>query len=360
MRDSGAVSTGARVLVISAAEPSGDLLCEVVLTTLRGAHVDPGRRPHIRAVAGPRMRAAWPGLEVIARTERLGGAGIVELLPRLPAILQARRALTLQVDASPGLALAVDAPDLHLPWLDAARSRGIKTAMLVCPQLWAWRPDRLDLLRRAADRVLCLWPFEVPWLRARGLSAVAVGHPAIDRPVPLRRPRERPILALLPGSRPERARRLLTPMLRAAAAFPDHDAVLSWVHGRPPSLPAGVRVDAGPGWDLLAQADLAAVGAGTASFEAGILGVPTAVIGALHPWTWALVRRRIEVSAASMPNLLLRRSVQPEVVQDDGPGLGRALMDARGIDATGAAAELRALVGGDFGPRCLSALGLWP
>lgn len=350
---------GARSWVVSAAEPSGDLLCEVLLTTLRAANVDGSGRPHIRAVAGPRMRAAWPDLEVITRAERLGGAGIVELLPRLPAILQARHALTRGLDDGADLALAVDAPDLHLPWLDAARARGIETAMLVCPQLWAWRPDRLDLLRRAVGRVLCLWPFEVPWLRARGLCAVAVGHPAIDRPIPPRRPRERPILALLPGSRPDRARRLLTPMLSAAAAFPDHDVVLSWAHGRPPALPEGVRADAGPGWDVLAQADLAAVGAGTASFEAGILGVPTAVIGALHPWTWALVRRRIAVNTASMPNLLLRRSVQPEVVQDEGPGLRRALMDAQGLDAPGAAAELRALVGGDFGPRCLGALGSW-
>lgn len=339
--------------VFTVGEPSGDGLAGPVLAAIAAS------RPELRwsGVGGPHM-AGTGTHDPLADVDTLGGAGLVELVPRLPSILRTRRRLTKALDALPPLAVFVDAPDLHLPLARRARERGIRTALLVVPQFWAWRPRRVETIGAAADLALCLFQHEVSPLRQRGLAAFWVGHPVGALPLATPPARGRPTLALLPGSRPSEVSRHLAPFVAAARAL-DCSIEVAWRLPADPPQIDGVRFRRDPGVDVLASADVALVAAGTATLEAAILGVPTVVAARLHPVTAAVARRALRVEHVALPNLLLGEAALPEVLQD--LSVGRLVAALRPLvrDPSGArqravttSARLRRLVGGGaFAPR---------
>lgn len=308
-------------MVVSAAEASGDLLGGPLVEALRV------RRPnlHVTGIAGPAMRAA--GVTPIGRTEELGVAGLVEVVPALPRVLRLRRRLQAALASKPRVAVLIDAPDLHLRLHGPARALGVRTVQLVAPQFWAWRPGRAKALASIADRVLCLFRWEVEALRAHGADAVWVGHPVLER-TQSRAPtgQGRPRLVLLPGSRGHERRRCERAFAAAATALGD-------------SVEVHVA-DAKNGLELLRAADLAVVAPGTATLEAALLGVPLVCAGALHPVSGFVARRLLAVDHVALPNLVLGRAAVPEVLQDlSVPAL---LAPLRPILADLAAAQQRA------------------
>lgn len=297
--------------VFTAAEVSGDRLAGAVLCALGE------RRPDLRwaGVGGAAMLASGRH-DAVASVDDLGGAGLVELLPRLPAILRARARLQALLAERPPLSVFVDAPDLHLALATEARRRGLRTALLVVPQFWAWRPGRRQQVAQAADLALCLFEHEVAPLRSLGVAAFWVGHPAAELdPAPPRG--RRPLrLALLPGSRRSEVHRHLRPFLAAALALDCRDVEVAWRLPQPPPTVEGARFTRDSGPSVLARADVALVAAGTASLEAAVLGVPTVVAVALHPLSAVVARRLLQVDHVALPNLILGRRAVPEVVQN--------------------------------------------
>ena len=117
------------------------------------------------------FEAWWP-------QSRLAVRGYVEVLPRLRELLAMRRALAQRLLAQPpDVFMGVDAPDFNLDLEVALRERGVPTVHFVSPSFWAWRASKVDKLRRAADQVLCIFPFEPELLQAHGVPATYVGHP---------------------------------------------------------------------------------------------------------------------------------------------------------------------------------------
>jgi lipid-A-disaccharide synthase len=346
-------------ILLTAAERSGDLLAGPMLAALR-ARV-PGL--HATGIAGTAMRAAGIDRE-LGDTESLGGHGVVELLPRLPALLRAAGGLrgALRSSPRPDLAVFVDAPDLHLPIARSARALGIPTALLVCPQVWAWRPQRIETVRESADRVLCLFPFEEALLQRYGVPACFVGHPATDRPPRAGGPGR--VLALMPGSRPGTRMRLLPLMLDVGCGVARTfglDARLSWTGPPPDGLPGGVVLDRRPGWELLAESDGALVAAGTASLEAALLGVPQVVVARVHPWTFRFVGGLRRAPTVALPNVLLGPGACAEHVQCLDPAtitrdLEGALSDSGRARARDCATRLRALLPSGYADRAAEAL----
>jgi len=317
-------------LLLSAGERSGDLLGGRLLTELLG------RRPnlHITGVAGDAMRVAGGRqLAPIAHVEQLSGAGLVELLPRLPSILKVRRALVRAItQGQPDLVVFIDAPDLHLPLLRLTRRVGIPSMQLVSPQFWAWRPARARQLQNHTEDVLCLFQFERELLQEAGAKATWVGHPVVERATKARAQRtkrSRPRLVLLPGSRAHERARHTRPFLRAAREATrgqDVDVVLSWpAHLQAPV--ADVETSSSEGITLLADADAALVAPGTATLEAAMVDCPLLVAGALHPVSAFVARRMLRDSFVALPNILMNSGRVPEVLQD--LSLGRLLPPLR-------------------------------
>src|SRR6202049_4781107 len=192
-------------ILISAGEASGDTYAARWAAALR-----PRADVHLFGMGGPRMREA--GVELVADCAEVSLVGIVEIARKLPALNRVWKRLIAESERrKPRLAILTDFPGFHLRLARALKRQGVQSVYFVCPQFWAWRPWRANLVRRRFVRGLCIFPFEEEWYRSRGVKADFIGHPLVGN-VAAKRTRvefaaacgldaNMPIVALLPGSR---------------------------------------------------------------------------------------------------------------------------------------------------------------
>lgn len=308
-----------RRLVISAVEPSGDRLAAELVLALRN------RVPvEVRGLVGPAlMEAGATPLDGVRPVEP--AMGVAEVLAHLAAHRRNRRALLEALDPARDVLVMVDAPDFHLPLGRAARAKGVKTVGWVSPQVWAWRRGRVTDVARSVDRLLCLFDFEPALYAGTGLDARWVGHPVVDRVGPSRR--EPGVVAIFPGSRPAEVRRHLPVFVEAALSLRPDTVLL----GAAPGIGLGATgVQVVPGAEALARAERAVTKSGTITLEVALAGIPAVVAHRVHPLTYWLGRLLVRgVDRLALPNLLLRRDVQPELIQRfDAHAVARALRTA--------------------------------
>jgi lipid-A-disaccharide synthase len=338
-----------------AGEASGDTLGAGLIEELRKLAPD----AEFVGMAGPKMIAA--GCEPWYRAEEIAVMGFFEVLPHLRRILALRRELIARIERERVDAfIGIDAQDFNKPAEAALKRAGIKTVQYVSPQVWAWRQSRVATIREAVDLVLCLLPFEPKFYEAHGVNAKFVGHPLADM-IPmtvdkaaaraeLGLPADKPVLAVLPGSRRSEVSRLAAPFMGTAAwlesRVPDltvavaiasdsiaelfHEATFGLDVSRAKRIPSKAR-------EIMAAADVVLTASGTASLEALLTKRPMVVAYKMVPLTYWLLRR-LGVSKLpyfSLPNLLAGRALVPEFVQDQvrPDVLGPAVLGA--LDGTG-------------------------
>jgi lipid-A-disaccharide synthase len=354
--------------MISCGEPSGDLYAGALAVEIRRRAPD----AVIFGLGGQRLMAG--GGELLADYRGLSVTGLVEALRVIPkslAILS--RLLDAARSEKPQALVVVDFPDFNFRLAAAVRKLGIPVIYYISPQLWAWRRNRLQVMKRIADRVLVIFQFEEKIYRDAGVPVEFVGHPLVD----LARAQEskesflgemgldasRPIVALLPGSRPNEVERLL-PVIRDAASrivarLPDVQFVIArapslddrlfsdvrWRNVRPVEVLA--RTD-----DVLAVADVAVTASGTATVQAALHGRPMVVVYRLSPLTYRLGRRFVHVDTFAMVNLIAGRRIVPELIQENctADNIAREVLllltDARRFEDTRAAlSEVRGKLG---------------
>ncbi|MEC7983975.1 MAG: lipid-A-disaccharide synthase [Myxococcota bacterium] len=313
-------------ILISAAEPSGDALGALLIQALSAQH-------SIEAVGltGPKLRDA--GVQSLFRMEEMCAMGLVEVLKKRKPILEAKRRLHDALDDSIDVCIAIDAPDLHLPLLRAAKERSIFSVGYVSPQIWAWRKGRSKTVARSMDRLLCLFDFE-PALYPTDFDAQWVGHPIADR-LPQKRTVQPRHFALFPGSRQHEIDRHLPIYLQTAALIEDARFTLSIPkHLQTPTLPDNVeRTEEGAAAALTAQAALCK--SGTISLELAHLNIPTVVAHRVHPLTYAMARLFVRhLPYFAMPNILSQEEVMPEYIQHLRPStLAQALQTVKAPEA---------------------------
>jgi lipid-A-disaccharide synthase len=202
-------------------------------------------------------------------------------------------------------------------------------------------------MRRVIDRLLCIFPFEQEFFEKRGVSATYIGHPlaALVRPSRSRTeffaqhrfPLDRPLVALLPGSRRGEAARHMPALVDAAARI-SRELPVSFVLARPaggfapadfrqPISGASIQVIEGETWDVLAHADLALAASGTVTIEAALLGTPMITFYKVTPLSWILGKLLVDVPFYSMVNLVAGRAVVSELMQNEMKG-GRLASEA--------------------------------
>jgi len=328
---------GDRLFVFVAGEASGDLLAAPVVAALRAGD----GALHCAGIAGDLMRAA--GCEGWWHTRELSVRGYAEVLRDLPRILALRRSLRLRLlRERPAVMVGVDAPDFNLGLEVSARAAGLPTVHYVSPSIWAWRRERIEQVRAAADRVLLIFPFEQALYDAARVPAVYVGHPLASAipDVPDRAAaRARlglsdtagQVVAVLPGSRraeiaylgPAFAgaiQRLIgdDPKLRFVipAADPSIGSSLRLLLDRYPSAAAATTVLAGRSHDALEAADAVLVASGTATLEAALFKRPMVIAYRVPRLTWWIMRNRGYLPWIGLPNILANESLVPEIWQD--------------------------------------------
>ena len=318
-----------------AGEPSGDMLAARLLRALeqRVGKVE------CEGIAGPLMEQA--GCRSVYPLERLSVNGLFESFGRYPELIPVRRRLAKNYAGQrPDVFIGVDAPDFNIDLELSLRQAKVPTVHYVSPSVWAWRRYRLPKIARAVDLMLTLFPFEQKFYEAHRVNARFVGHPLADE-IPMDSDRvqarrelgldeDRPLVALLPGSRQSEVKRLAEPMLRAAriiarelngAQFilpaatqamvqPLRDAAAQYAGG------TSVHITAGQAHTAMAASDCIILASGTATLEAMLIKRPMVITYKTTALTWAIGRRMLHVPFVGLPNLLAEEQLVPELLQE--------------------------------------------
>ncbi len=323
-------------IAMVAGEASGDLLASLLLDGLQALW------PDVRAqgIGGPHM--AQRGFEAWWPSDRLAVHGYsVEVFKRLAGIWAIRRQLRARLlRERPGVFIGVDAPDFNLGLEADLRAAGTKTVHFVCPSIWAWRAERVEKIRRAADHVLCLFPFEPALLAGHGIAATYVGHP-LAGVIPMEPDRQAArahlglqaqdwVLAILPGSRSSEVQYIAPPFFAAARRILQAQPALKLVVPAVPLLRARieqaaqeaglgshqVQIVTGQSHAVLAACDVTLIASGTATLEAALFKRPMVIGYHMHPLSWRLMQRKQLQPWVGLPNILCSDFVVPELIQD--------------------------------------------
>jgi lipid-A-disaccharide synthase len=323
-----------RVLV-SCGEASGDLYAAALVDALRSLEPDVS----VTGFGGPRLRAA--GATLIGDYQAFSVTGLVEAIPKLPKSWRMIRTIGQAArDQRPNVFVAIDFPDFNFRLLPVMRRLGIPVVYYVSPQLWAWRPGRLTTIRRYVDRMLVIFPFEASIYERAGVPVEFVGHPLVDLSPPVRNRQtflasaglspNRPVLALLPGSRPNELRNVLPILAAAAPKIAARVPGVQFLVARAPALSdalftpvdemrrAGLAVSIAVEStdDVLDAADAVVTASGTATVQTALHDRPMVIVYRLSPLTYLLGRRFVQLTTFGMVNLVAGRSIVPELIQD--------------------------------------------
>ena len=277
-----------------AGEASGDLHGSNLMRALK--REDP--EAEFRCMGGDLMREA--GGDLTRHYREMAYMGFIPVLTHLGTILRNLRACKNDIRAyRPDVVILIDYPGFNLKVARFVHEKlRIPVHYYISPKIWAWKRYRIKAFRRYVDRMFCILPFEVPFFERLNYPVDYVGNPTLDAVSRFRkaRPRdywyfrsrnklkaERPIIAILPGSRKQEIRDNLPTMLRASDDFPEHIRIVAGAPGIEPEfyeqfIPQGaVRLIFGQTYDLLRESDAALVTSGTATLEACLFRVPQIV-----------------------------------------------------------------------------------
>lgn len=294
---------------------------------------------HFFGMGGPRLREA--GVELIADSKEIAVLGITEVIHKVPTVLKILSRLRKEAARrKPALAIVVDSPGTNLPLAKKLRRLGVPVVYFIAPQVWAWRPWRIHAMKKNLSRVLVIFPFEEEIYRKAGIPVDFIGHPLVDVVKPQAGREEflrlqgldpqKPVVALLPGSRPSEISLNLPAMLDAAEGL-SRDLRPQFTMAAAPGIEEGffqrylrpgltIQRIAGAPYDVLASADCAIVSSGTATIEAALLGTPMVVVYRVSQTSAFILRRMIRSPYLAMVNLIAGKRAVPELVQDDFTG----------------------------------------
>lgn len=315
-------------VMISCGEPSGDLYAGALAAEIR--RKEPGA--DIFGFGGRRLAAA--GAHLIGDFQGVSVTGLTEALRVLPRSFAMLRVLAAAArDQRPDVFVAIDFPDFNFRLMRAVHQLGIPVVYYVSPQLWAWRPGRMQTMKRYVDRVLVIFPFEEELYRRADVPVEFVGHPLVDL-VRVRQPRAAllkehgleptaPTVALLPGSRPNELRRIVPGIAASlpliAAKLPGVQFIVAAAPNLPEALfaPLTVPVVHDRTDDVLAACDVVITASGTATVQAALHERPMVVVYKLSPVTYRLGKPFVRVDTYAMANLVAGKRIVPELIQDE-------------------------------------------
>ena len=332
---------------IVAGEASGDLHASNLIKAIR--EEDPAAQ--FRGCGGDLMQQV--GADLLMHYKDMAFMGFWEVFVHLPEVLgNIKRCKADILDWKPGVLVLVDYPGFNLRVAKFAKQHHIKVVYYISPQIWAWKKGRIKQIKRDVDEMMVILPFEEGFYAKHDMKVHYVGHPLLDavsRDLPEREDvrnfktnnqlDNRPIIALLPGSRKQEINAILPQMLQMVELFPQYQFVVSTVSWLPkelyskhlcsytrtvetvctPSLQNGdVRTVCDQTYPLLANAKAAIVASGTATLETAMIGTPQVVCYAGSELSYLIAKHLISgINYISLPNLIMDAPVVTELIQHD-------------------------------------------
>jgi lipid-A-disaccharide synthase len=325
------------VVGIVAGEASGDLLGSHLIRALKERNTDLA----FVGIGGPKMQSA--GMQVLFPMEKLAVRGYVEVLKHFVEIIGIRRKLLGYFLANrPDVFIAIDAPDFNLDLEQALKRKGIPTIHYVSPSIWAWRGERIHKIRRAVSHMLVLFPHEPEIYQRAGVPVDFVGHPLADilpeKPrrnevrETMRIPSRAKVFALLPGSRQSEVKHLANIFVETAKLILQRDpascflvplvsretrAIFEQALYDCDAQELPITIMFGHAHDAIIACDGVLVASGTATLEAALLKRPMVIAYRMPALSWWLMKRKGYLPFVGLPNILCKRFVVPELLQED-------------------------------------------
>lgn len=318
---------------IIAGEASGDLhggnLIAAIKTLDAGADV--------RGWGGDKMQAA--GMELVKHYRDLAFMGFIEVVKNLGTILKNLKCCKEDILAfKPDVLVLIDYPGFNLRVARWAKQQGIPVVYYISPQVWAWKENRVKMMKQCIDKMLVILPFEKDYFKDKwNWEVTYVGHPLIEEISRKQRAgadliikdnngavNQKPVVALLPGSRRQEIEKKLPVMLEVSKAFPAYQFVVA----QAPSLETSfyetftgsypnVSIVNNRTYDLLMQSAAALVTSGTATLETALFGVPEVVCYKGSEISYQIAKRVISIQYISLVNLIMNKEVVKELIQGE-------------------------------------------
>lgn len=310
---------------IIAGEASGDLHGSNLIKALHKQD----NNADIRCWGGDRMQEA--GATVVKHYRDLAFMGFVEVIANLRTILRNIDFCKKDIlQYKPDVLVLIDYPGFNLRIAEWARKQGLKIIYYISPQVWAWKGNRVKKIKRDVDKMMVILPFEVDYYRDKwNYDVTYVGHPLTEviedeeQNVLVKKLSDKPIIALLPGSRKQEIQVKLPVMLSMVDKFPHYQFIVAQAPSQPAELyeevigNKNVLIADNQTYNLLKQATAALVTSGTATLETALFGVPEVVCYKGNPVSFWLATKLVDVEYISLVNLIMEKEVVKELIQDD-------------------------------------------
>lgn len=311
-----------------AGEASGDLHAADLIRSLKS--LDPNSE---FSFLGGDLMAAAAGKQPIIHYRDMAFMGFTEILRHAGAIRRNFRVAKQAIkDECPDCLILIDYPSFNLRMAKFARRLGIPVHYYIPPKVWAWKEWRVKEIKKLIDKVLCIFPFEVDFYAKHGMKVEYVGNPSVlevdryMRQAPSREEfikanhlQDKPIIALLPGSRLSEIRVNMPIMAQAMRQFPQYRGVVAGAPGVEPDFYkrfSDLPVVFGQTYGLLSNARAALVTSGTATLETALVGVPQVAMFRHNgsKLFYRLMRRVLKIDFVTLPNLIMGRQIIPEML----------------------------------------------
>lgn len=314
---------------IIAGEASGDLHGSNVMKEIQ--KID--HKAEFRFWGGDLMQQQ--GGTLVKHFKDLAFMGFLEVIKNLPRILNNLKFCKKDIlHYRPDIVVLIDYPGFNLRIAKFVKLQGIPTHYYISPQLWAWKSSRIHQIKKNIDKMYVILPFEKKWYEKHNYSVDFVGHPLLDaienfddfnieKFKQQNQINQKPIIALLPGSRIQEIQKMLFIMLSIKSEFPSFQFVIAGA----PSIPFQVyekflnyqvKIVKNQTYKLLYIADFALVASGTATLETALFGVPEIVCYKGSEFSYQIGKMLIrDLKFISLVNLIMQKEIVKELIQHD-------------------------------------------
>lgn len=314
-----------------AGEASGDLHGSNLIKAIKANDPD----AEFVAWGGDLMRDA--GALILKHYKELAFMGFLVVLQNLRTILNNEKLCRSQIEQfNPDAVIFIDYPGFNLRIAKWAKKKAYKTIYYISPKVWAWKKGRAWKIKATIDKMFVIFPFEVPFYKEYDYEVEYIGNPLLDAIEQFQAKgqtfeeftqqnslSDKPIIALLPGSRKHEISHMLPPMLETAQKYPDYQFVIAGAPAQDVAFYNEVAVDQninivfGKTYELLNHSTAGLITSGTATLEAALFDVPQVVCYKGNPISFAIAKKLVDIKYISLVNLILDKEVVKELIQTD-------------------------------------------
>ncbi|MEE8342122.1 MAG: lipid-A-disaccharide synthase [Candidatus Neomarinimicrobiota bacterium] len=312
-------------IFIIAGEESGDLHGSHLVQEILKLY------PKIKFVGHGGDKMAASGVEIIEHISALSIVGFTEVIKHLPYMFKVMSSTISTIrKIRPSRVILIDYPGFNLRLAKRLKALNIPITYFILPQVWAWKENRAEIIKKYMDQAISIVPFEKEWFGKRGINIDFVGHPFVDVEKPSISKKDyfskylltlnRPLLALLPGSRQQEIDRhwpiFLATIKKLREIFPKIQFIIGQAPNvKMPTCPEYVHIEKEDPRLTMHYSDAGLIASGTATLEAATFNLPTVVCYKTSKITYWIGKRLAKVKYLSLINLIANRQIVPEFLQ---------------------------------------------